>query len=95
MRIFVIAFVGVALLGCGNPEELRAEKIAKLDAMRRETLANLVRQKGECQAVAVEFNGDAQMVQSCLETHRMLVEMAQRTLTDIDKRLAEIESTGR
>lgn len=96
MRTILLALsLAFILSGCGSPEELRAEKIAKLDTLRRETFADLVRHQGECQAVAVEFNGDAMVVGACIETHRAMIEIAQRTLSDIDKRTAEINETGK
>ena len=93
MRTLVL--LCLLLAGCSSQEELRAEKIAKLDTLRRETQAELVRHQGECQAVAVEFNGDATVVGACIETHRAMIEIAQRTFSDIDKRVAEINASGR
>lgn len=96
MRAFLLILLLVATLpGCDSPEELRAEKLAKLDALRRETQAGLIRHQGECRAVAVEFNGDATVVGACLETHRAMISMAQKTFSDIDKRVAEINETGK
>lgn len=96
MRAILTALSFVFILpGCNSPEELRAEKIAKLDTLRRETQAELVRHQGECQAVAVEFNGDATVVGACIETHRAMIAMAQITFSDIDKRTAEINEAGK
>ncbi len=96
MRTILIALALTFILtGCGSPEELRAEKIAKLEQLRRETYADLIRQKAECQAFAVEFGGNTKIVATCLETLRMTVEMANVTVATIDKRLAEIERTGK
>ncbi len=92
MRALVL--LCLLLAGCSSQEELRAEKIAKLEQLRRETYADLVRQKAECQAYAVEFGGNAKIVDACVETLRMTVEMASVTIATIDKRLTEIERTG-
>lgn len=91
-RIVLIALIA----GCGpSAEEAREEKFAKLEALRLETSANLYRQKAECVAVSIEFPGDKFMADSCLESYRMHLDMAQRTYAMIDVRLAEIRETGR
>lgn len=82
----------VFLFGCGQSQ--KCEETLAMDSLRRETNANLFRQKSECQAIAIEFNGDQQMVGNCLETYRLIAKAAQTTLSNIDKRYQESDITA-
>lgn len=95
MRTPVIALFAVMLSSACGPFGGRDDPIAKLNAARVETLADLVRHEAECKAIAIEFSSDPlrnQVVSSCLETHRAMLEMARHSLADIDRRLAEFGS---
>lgn len=85
--IYVVALL---IAGCSpQSEQACKEKIEKLDALRRHTHADLMRQQAECPAVAHEFNGDQVMIDNCLATYRAMVDMANSTYATIDKRMAE------
>lgn len=84
-----IAALG-ALTSCARaPEELCAEKFAALDSMRRMANADIIRQQGECRAVAAEFPGDKMLLDNCLDTLRAAVETAQLIAASESKRMAE------
>lgn len=86
----VILLIILLATACGRPmEEVCAGKFAKLDSLSREARANIVRQQGECQAVAVEFPGDQEALDGCKEALRFVIQTAQSTQEAIDKRLAE------
>lgn len=79
-----------ALLVCGCAAEPPEEKIAKLEQLKAEQLAAIVRQKGECAAVAIEFRDDRQMLANCQETYRLVVANSTQTIKDVDTRIAQI-----
>lgn len=87
----LIPVIALALLvGCGpGREEARQMKLEQLSALRKEQHANLIRARSDCQAVGVEFGG--KIMQTCLEGLRIQAEIAQKILSDIDKRQEEIE----
>jgi hypothetical protein len=85
-----ILLVSIAVAACSaSPEELCAAKVAKLESMRREAQADLIRQRAECQAVAVEFIGDRMMVDNCLDTLKFTAQTTQSTLALIERRYGE------
>jgi hypothetical protein len=84
----------IMLSACGQGATIE-QKRAMLEATKRQAYADIIRHEGECKAVAFEFPGDTQLLQSCLDTHRLMIEVAQRTAIDVDKRLAELERIGR
>lgn len=80
----------LVLAACGpTPKEQCEETFAKLDAIRLEAQADIIRQRAECQAVAVEFKGDQMLVSNCMDTLNAMIEMHHATNANIDKRLAE------
>jgi hypothetical protein len=90
---FAIVLFAAAMTAC-SATVTTEEKLAMLDTLRREELANIIRHEGECRAVAMEFKGDPLMVGNCMESHRFLIETTQRTVSDIDKRIAEVRAEG-
>lgn len=82
-------FLLIALSGCSSEQEICADKFAKLDSIRKETTATIIRQTAECQAVSVEFSGNRSVVDPCIETLRALNEMAVKTNRDVNKRMEE------
>lgn len=77
------------LMACGKTSaEICEEKNAKLDSLMREAQANILRQRGECQAIAHEFQ-DQKMTASCIETLRLTVEIAESTSDSVAKRREE------
>lgn len=82
----------ILLSACGpQPQEVCAEKLQKLESMRAEASAGLIRQRAECQATAVEFHGDARVMASCMETLRVMTEQAQQTFAMIEARRRETD----
>lgn len=80
------------LLGCGpSPEEARRLAQEKLDALERETLADLHLAKAECEAHAIEFPGDRIGLDACLKTIESQQQIAAATLDTIGKRRIAIE----
>lgn len=84
------AFGAALLISCSEPmtEEQRFEM---LESQRREIIANLHRQKAECEALAIEFSGTdgaERIVGGCQETLRLMVDMSQVTLANFDKNIA-------
>lgn len=86
--------LSIAITSCASPQEVCAEKSAKLDSMRREAEANVIRQQGECQAVATEFPGDKMILNNCMDTLRLVVDTAQNTQAFVSKRLSEPDMQG-
>lgn len=84
-----LVVVSLLLTGCACEAELCAEKLAQLDALRKESQADLFRQQAECKAIAIEFSGDRMLVDNCMETHRLMAEIARRMFADIDKRMKD------
>lgn len=77
------------LLACGRPPEERCqEKTGKLDSLVREAEADILRQKGECQAVAYEFQ-DQKLTDNCIETLQLVIKIAQTTRDGVAKRRQE------
>jgi hypothetical protein len=87
-------FAFVMLCACGQGTTIE-QKRAALEGTKRQAYADVIRHEGECKAVAFEFPRDSQLLQGCLDTHRLMIEAAQRTAKDVDKRLAELEQKGR
>jgi hypothetical protein len=63
------------------------QKIEMIEAERRHVYADLVRHEAECRATSVEFPTTPELLSACLETHRFMVDAAQRTIESIDKRI--------
>lgn len=74
---------------CSKPASVE-EKLARLDAERRRELAGIARQQGECNAVAIEFGTASAPHVACTETLRFVADGARRTISDLDKRTAEL-----
>ena len=81
------------VFGEKEPEGNIEEKREKLEALRRQTKADLFRAKSECKAQAIEFGADSNIVATCLETYRLHVDIAGETLSSTEKRLAELQKT--
>lgn len=95
MNRYLMAFiVSLILSACGSGQTVE-QKRAMLESMRREAYADLFRHEAECRAVAFEFPDDQKILESCIDTHRFMIENAERTSALIDKRLAELERMGR
>ena len=88
MKKICLAVIALALAGCVS--ESTETKLAKLESLRQEELAGIARQQGECNAIAIEFNGDRTMVENCRETYRQVVANAAKSISDIDKRVTEL-----
>jgi hypothetical protein len=84
-----LACLVLALSACSQ-ETSREDKIAMLESIKREQIAAVVRQQGECTAVAVEFKNDPAMNANCAETLRFITETSGKVIADIDRRIAEI-----
>ena len=89
--------VTVAATSCG--QKMSAEqKIRMLESQRREIVADLHRQKSECEAQAIEF-GDSpirdKVIGGCFDSLRFMVDVSQKSLDNIDRRIAEIGATER
>lgn len=91
-RLIGTALSAAVALSCS--QAMTAEqKIEMLESQRLEILSDLHRQKAECEAQAIEFSTSPErvkVVSACLDSHRKAVEIAQRSLADIDKRISEI-----
>ena len=95
-KLFPSVMLVLPLLGCGNPMTPE-EKLKMLENQRalltREFMADLLRQKAECQAQAIEFSGDPlqkEVTSSCMDTVRFMAETSRGTIERIDKQIAEI-----
>ena len=91
MRYSLAALLLIA--GCSGPTA--EERIAALEAERAALHADLLRQRAECQAQAVEFAADpmrGKVVGACLDAYRVTVEAAMRSADDTDRRIAAIRS---
>jgi hypothetical protein len=89
MRAWVI-LIPALLSGCWNtstPEEHRQAALRKLDAMESMTMGELIRARADCQAVAYEVPS---ALDDCLRALEIQMDVAQRTLDDIQKRRAEL-----
>lgn len=91
---FAIAVASLLFLGC-TPGMTAEEKKQNLEAERAQIFADLHRQRAECQAQAIEFNGERRIVESCIATYEAMADAADKTIAVIDKRIAEIERTGK
>lgn len=90
MRIWPLFLL---LAACGpTPEAARAEKLAKLDALRNETLADLHRSKADCEADRIEFPDVPELYRACITGHAAIEESARETLASVEKREAEIRN---
>lgn len=95
MRLLLIC-CAVLLGACAG--ETPAEKLSKLRAMKAGMAADLIRQRGDCQAQAVEMAGmpmQSETVKSCVEAFRVMADAIARSNADIDRRIEEIQRTGR
>lgn len=91
-----IAIAAGAFIALACSQSLTVEqKKAAVMAERNQVYADLARHEGECKAVAIEFPDDRKMLESCLDTHRFMVENARGMVEKIDVRLAEIERAGK
>lgn len=74
------------IAACGpEPAQLCQEKLAKLDALRKEAGAAVIRARAECEATAYEFQ-DAKLTASCMDTLRFTIDMAKSTDAMVGKR---------
>ena len=89
IKLIVLA---VALVGCSVSKE---EKLAQLADQRAQVFADLHRQQAECQAQAIEFAGDRNIVESCVAALQVMAEASANVVASIDKRSAEIGRTGK
>lgn len=88
-----VALACAMLLGCTpSPEEAERAKIAQMEAMRREIVADLFRQKADCQAFAIEFPNDLKGSADCLRTLAQMQDLTAITIAAIDRRIAEVEA---
>lgn len=91
-RILALLVVSASAVSCG--QKMTAEqKIRMLEEQRLEILADLHRQQAECQAQAIQF-ADSPMrekvVSGCLDGYRFMVDVSQKSLDNLDRRIAEI-----
>ena len=89
--ILLLLVFFTTVLSWGDSVEVKEEKLL---SKRREIQANLMRQQFECKAAAFEFQ-DSEMTKNCMETYRIMVEKSRDTIADIDKRLEQLERTGK
>jgi ribosome maturation protein Sdo1 len=85
------ALCAALLVSCSKPMTAE-QRLQMLESQQREIIANLHRQKAECQAKAIEFSGTEgveKIVGSCLETLRFMVETSRVTLENFDKHIAQ------
>lgn len=90
--LFALVGASVICLAC-NQNMTAEQKIAALENQRLEIIADLYRQQAGCQAQAIEFanmSNRESVVESCVDTHRLMVEASQRSIDNIDRRIAEI-----
>lgn len=84
-----VALACAMLLGCTpSPEEAERAKIAQMEAMRREIVADLFRQKADCQAFSIEFPWNHEAIDDCRRTAERMQALTEPTLAAIDRRLA-------
>lgn len=69
------------------------QKITMLESERLQVYADLHRQKAECQAQAIEFGSEHNIVESCLTTLQVMADSSSKIVASIDRRLEEIERT--
>jgi uncharacterized small protein (DUF1192 family) len=86
MRYSLAALLLIA--GCSGPPA--EERIAALEADRAALHADLLRQRAECQAQAIEFRGDEKIVGACLDAYRVMSEAVMQSVDDIDRRIAAL-----
>lgn len=91
LRTIALAALTIAVAGCGRAPTIE-EKIAALDAERSQVLADLVRQRSECEAQAVEFPGNPEIAQGCVQSLRTMSDLAMQTVATLDKRITELRA---
>lgn len=89
------ALVVLAMLLLGCSKRMTAEqKIEMLENQRLEIIADLHRHRAECEAQAIEFANVPMrdsVVSSCMEGFRAMVEAAQITMGNLDRRITELQ----
>lgn len=93
-RLFALVGVSVICLAC-NQKMTAEQKITALENQRLEIVADLYRQQAGCQAQAIEFanmSNRESVVESCVDTHRLMVEASQRSIDNIDRRIAQLSA---
>jgi hypothetical protein len=91
----LIALVITWMLSACGPSQTVEQKRTAIESQRRQVFADIVRHEGECKAVAIEFPDDQKILESCIDTHRFMVENAGRMIELFDMRLDELERTGK
>lgn len=89
-RIF--AALAAAIVSACDPGPTIQDKIAMVESIKREAEADIIRQQGQCAAVAHEFQRDPAMVATCAESLRVVTMAASSTIADADRRLAELRT---
>jgi len=78
--------IAVALLAaCSGPTT--EQRIASLEAERAAIHADLLRQQAECQAQAIEFQGNPRVALACADALRTTAETAALVIGTIDGRI--------
>lgn len=92
MRIFVIALVSAALIGCGpsGPDALTTVRME-----RDELIADQYRRAMECKAQAIELasapgNVQQTAINGCVEAHQKMLEAEQILLQKMENRIEEL-----
>ena len=84
---FIPLVTACLLLGCGLTTD---QKIAQLNDQRAQVIADLHRQKAECQAQAIEFAGDRNVVEACVQSVATMADVSASVIESIDKRIADL-----
>ncbi|WP_374343934.1 hypothetical protein [Azonexus sp.] len=83
------------LCACGQQGATIEQQRTKLEATKRQAYADVIKHEGECRAVAFEFPDDGKRLQNCLDTHRFMIESAERTAQAVERQLAALEGASR
>jgi hypothetical protein len=86
--LFFLGMAGLLVACTGSPEEICKEKNEKLNSLIRTANADVLRQRGECEATAYEFQDQA-MTESCIETLKVTIKTAQLTHDSVARRREE------
>lgn len=84
----------LCLTACERQHLSAQESIERLELMKLGIRADLVRGRAECQAVALESNGNPKDIELCQRGLRLDIDVAQRRMDDIDKQIAVLRSPG-
>ena len=88
----LLVLAAILLAGCEKPESFE-QKIERMEFMRRKAHADVIRQKAECVAVAIEFNNDDAMNEDCRKSLVFTIEVAQRDIADADRGIERLTNT--